>query len=179
MQAHLTGLLLLLCFTCSGLCADMEQEQRSMGEDLFSSLFASKLKETGKQSAPYWRLSLENLCRLSGILRHDVEGEEEAWWKSREEDEDEESEEEEEAEQQIVMREWSNQRLEELYSLKHICRALLHSRQGRLRHESREYMLGNDGDAPLKRKSPYILKRQASHAAKSRRPYILKRSDIY
>lgn len=34
-------------------------------------------------------------------------------------------------------------------------------------------------DAPLKRKSPYILKRQTGHSTKSRRPYILKRSAIY
>ncbi|XP_077598835.1 neurotensin/neuromedin N isoform X1 [Stigmatopora nigra] len=179
MQAHLTCVLLLLCFTCSGLCADMGQDQRPRGENLLSSLFAFKLKEANRQSVPYWRLALENLCRLAGGLRHDIEEEDELWWKSGEEDEEEESEEEEEAEQQIVMREWSNQRLDELHSLQQICSALLHSRQGSLHQYSREYILGNDGNAPLKRKSPYILKRQATHAAKSRRPYILKRSDVY
>ncbi|XP_061629943.1 neurotensin/neuromedin N isoform X2 [Phyllopteryx taeniolatus] len=174
MQAHLACVLLLLCFTCSGLCADMEQEQQALGEQLLSSLFASKLKQASKQSAPYWRLSLDNLCRLAAGLQHDEE--EEAWWRRGEEEEEDE---EDEGEQQMMMREWSNQRLEELYSLRHICRVLLHSRQGRLRHDSREYVAENGGDTPLKRKSPYILKRQATHAAKSRRPYILKRSEIY
>lgn len=47
-----------------------------------------------------------------------------------------------------------------------------------LLHDSLEYLEENS-DTPLKRKSPYILKRQAAHTTKSRRPYILKRSTIY
>ncbi|XP_077373324.1 neurotensin/neuromedin N [Festucalex cinctus] len=181
MQAHLACVLLLLCFNCNGLCADIEQD---LGEQLFSSLFASKLKQASKQSAPYWRLSLDKLCRLAGRLRHgEEEGEEQsAWWRrSGEEAEEEEDEEEgEEGEQQMMIREWSDhERLQELYSLQHICRALLRSRQGRLRQDSREYVTGTAGEASLKRKSPYILKRQAGHAAKTRRPYILKRSEFY
>uniref|UniRef100_A0A3P9KFW0 Neurotensin/neuromedin N n=1 Tax=Oryzias latipes TaxID=8090 RepID=A0A3P9KFW0_ORYLA len=39
--------------------------------------------------------------------------------------------------------------------------------------------LEDDSDVPLKRKSPYILKRQAGPKAKSRRPYILKRRTVY
>ncbi|XP_061139923.1 neurotensin/neuromedin N isoform X2 [Syngnathus typhle] len=159
--------------------SDMEQE---LGEQLLSSLFASKLKQASKQSAPYWRLSLNNLCRLAGGMLLGGEAEEAAWRRrSGEEAEEgeEEEDEDEEGEQQMMMREWSNQRLEELYNLQNICRALLHSRQGRLRHDSREYAAGNGGEAALKRKSPYILKRQATHLSKSRRPYILKRSEIY
>uniref|UniRef100_A0A3P8WKS5 Neurotensin/neuromedin N n=1 Tax=Cynoglossus semilaevis TaxID=244447 RepID=A0A3P8WKS5_CYNSE len=41
-----------------------------------------------------------------------------------------------------------------------------------------EYLEENS-DIPLKRKSPYILKRQAVHSTKSRRPYILKRNTLY
>ncbi|XP_051917218.1 neurotensin/neuromedin N isoform X2 [Hippocampus zosterae] len=178
-EAHLACVLLLLCFTCSGLCADMEQE---LGEQLLSSLLASKLKQASKQSAPYWRLTLDNLCRLADGLRLIEEGAEEAaWWRRSGEEagEEVEEEEEEEGEQQMRMREWSNKSLEELYSVRHICRALLHSSQGRLRYDSMEYAAENGGGAQLKRKSPYILKRQATHAAKSRRPYILKRSEIY
>lgn len=47
-----------------------------------------------------------------------------------------------------------------------------------LLHDSVEYLEEN-GDSLLKRKSPYILKRQAPHSSKSRRPYILKRSAVY
>ncbi|MEQ2293355.1 hypothetical protein AMECASPLE_032492 [Ameca splendens] len=111
-----------------------------------------------RQSAPYWHVTLTNLCRLVGSLRQ------EAW--SGEEGED-----------VSELREGSLQLLEELYSLQHICRAL-RSREERLLQDSVEYSEENS-DAPLKRKSPYILKRQAAHNTKSRRPYILKRSEAY
>ncbi|XP_041651854.1 neurotensin/neuromedin N isoform X2 [Cheilinus undulatus] len=158
MQAHL-ACVLLLCFTCSGLCTDVDQDQRALEEEILSSLFPSKMKQN-KQSAPYWRMSLPNLCRLVSSLQQ------EAW-------SDEEGEEEEEAE----LKEGGLQLLEELYNLQHICRAL-QSREERLLHDSAEY-LDENSDTPLKRKSPYILKRQAGHNTKSRRPYILKRSTIY
>ncbi|KAJ4938184.1 hypothetical protein JOQ06_002809 [Pogonophryne albipinna] len=113
MQAQL-ACMLLLCFTCGGLCTGVDQDQRALEEDILSSLFNSKMKQN-KQSAPYWRVSLGNLCRL---------------------------------------------------------------REDRLLHDSQEYLEENS-DTPLKRKSPYILKRQAARTTKSRRPYILKRSSIY
>ncbi|XP_061898867.1 uncharacterized protein nts [Entelurus aequoreus] len=159
MQIHL-ACVLLLGFTCGGLCAglDVDQEQRAIEEELLSSLFASKLQQS-RQGAPYWRLSLDNLCGPLSGLRQEA-------WRSGEEEEAEA-----EGEERGV------QRPEELYRLQHICRAL-QSQEGRLRHGSQEYAPEN-GEALLKRKSPYILKRQASHRPKSRRPYILKRSAIY
>ncbi|KAM7397164.1 hypothetical protein PAMP_020157 [Pampus punctatissimus] len=156
MQAHF-ACLLLLCFTCGGFCTDVNQEQRALEEELLSSLFTSKMKQN-KQSAPYWRASLTNLCRMVSSLRQEV-------W----------SGEEEEAGGELS--EGSIQLLEELYSLQHICQAL-QNREERLLHDSLEYLEENS-DTPLKRKSPYILKRQAAHTTKSRRPYILKRSTIY
>lgn len=67
-----------------------------------------------KQSAPYWRVSLANLCRmLSGLQQ-------EAWGS------------EEEAEEDGELREGSLQLLEELYNLQHICRSL-QSREERVR----------------------------------------------
>ncbi|MEQ2237784.1 hypothetical protein ILYODFUR_026559 [Ilyodon furcidens] len=156
MQAQL-ACMLLLCFTCGALCTDVDQEQRVLAEELLTSLFASKMKHN-RQSAPYWHVTLTNLCRLVGSLRQ------EAW--SGEEGED-----------VSELREGSLQLLEELYNLQHICRAL-RSREERLLRDSVEYSEENS-DAPLKRKSPYILKRQAAHNTKSRRPYILKRSEAY
>ncbi|XP_072241370.1 neurotensin/neuromedin N [Leuresthes tenuis] len=154
MQAQL-ACMLLLCLTCGTLCTDVDQEQRVLAEELLSSLLTSKMKHN-KQSAPFWHVSLANLCRLVGGLRQG------AW-----------SGEEEEAE----LREGSLQLLEELYSLQHICRGM-DSREERLLQDSLEFS-EESSDAPLKRKSPYILKRQAGHNTKSRRPYILKRSTIY
>ncbi|XP_073327431.1 neurotensin/neuromedin N [Pagrus major] len=155
MQAQL-ACMLLLCFTCGGLCTDVDQDQRALEEELLSSIFTSKMKQN-KQSAPYWRVSLLNLCRMVNSLRQES-------WSSEEEEDGE-------------LREGSLQLLEELYNLQHICRAL-QSREERLLHNSLEY-LDENVDSPLKRKSPYILKRQAAHTTKSRRPYILKRSTIY
>ncbi|XP_070828890.1 neurotensin/neuromedin N [Chaetodon trifascialis] len=156
MQAQLVCML-LLCFTCGGLCTDVNQDQRALEEELLSSLFTSKMKQN-KQSAPYWRVSLANLCRMVGSLRQEV-------WSGEEEEDGGE------------LSEGSLQLLEELYNLQHICR-VLQSREERLLHDSLEYLEENS-DNPLKRKSPYILKRQVTHTAKSRRPYILKRSTIY
>ncbi|KAF7650826.1 hypothetical protein LDENG_00119890 [Lucifuga dentata] len=151
MQAPL-ACVLLLCFTCGGLCSDVDQEQRALEEELLSSLFTSKMKHS-QQSAPYWRLSLVNLCRmLSGL----DEPQQEAW--SGEEAA-------------------GGELREELNGLQHLCRAM-QSRQQRRLSDSLEYSEENS-DTPLKRKSPYILKRQATHTAKSRRPYILKRSTLY
>uniref|UniRef100_A0A3Q1F6D8 Neurotensin/neuromedin N n=1 Tax=Acanthochromis polyacanthus TaxID=80966 RepID=A0A3Q1F6D8_9TELE len=132
---------------------DVDQEQRALEEELLSSLFTSKMKHN-KQSAPYWRVSLANLCRMASSLRQEA-------WSGEEEEEGE-------------LREGSLQLLEQLYSLQHICRAL----QSRELQDSLEYSEENS-DTPLKRKSPYILKRQAGHTTKSRRPYILKRNTIY
>ncbi|XP_033941878.1 neurotensin/neuromedin N [Pseudochaenichthys georgianus] len=146
MQAQL-ACMLLLCFTCGGLCTGVDQDQRALEEDILNSLFASKMKQN-KQSAPYWRVSLGNLCRLVSVM-------------SSEEEEQEEEE--------------GGQLREELYNLQYICRAL---REDRLLRDSQEYLEENS-DTALKRKSPYILKRQAARTTKSRRPYILKRSSMY
>ncbi|PWA24572.1 hypothetical protein CCH79_00011836 [Gambusia affinis] len=191
MQAQL-ACVLLLCFPCGALCTDVEQEQRALAEELLTSLFTSKHQRTGlqkaadvfsdlppspahgqpggsekqikhnRQTAPYWHVSLTNLCRLVGGLRQ------EAWSGEQEDEEEAEASE---------LREGSLPLLEELYSLQHICRAL-QSREERLLRDSVEYSEEN-GDAPLKRKSPYILKRQVAHNTKSRRPYILKRTSVY
>ncbi|XP_037623738.1 neurotensin/neuromedin N [Sebastes umbrosus] len=152
MQAQL-ACIFLLCFTCGGLCTDVDEDQRALEEELISSLFTSK----NKQSAPYWRVSLVKMCRMVNGLRQEARS----------------SEEQEGGE----LREGSLQLLEELYNLQIICGAL-QSREERLLHDSQEYLEENS-DTPLKRKSPYILKRQAAHTTKSRRPYILKRSTIY
>ncbi|KAL6106285.1 nts [Pungitius sinensis] len=155
MQAQL-ACLLLLCFTCGGLCTDVDRDPQALEEELLRSLFPSKAKQN-KQSAPYWRVSLVDLCRMVSGLRG------EPW--SAEEDEDEEEGE---------LMDGSLHLREELYNLQVLCRAL-QSWEERILRGPQDY-LQRSREAPLKRKSPYILKRQAAHTTKSRRPYILKRS---
>uniref|UniRef100_A0A3B5QFW5 Neurotensin/neuromedin N n=1 Tax=Xiphophorus maculatus TaxID=8083 RepID=A0A3B5QFW5_XIPMA len=146
MQAQL-ACVLLLCFPCGALCTGKQQNP-------FPVLLRLLQIKHNRQTAPYWQVSLTNLCRLVGGLRQ------EAWSGEQEDEEEAEASE---------LREGSLPQREELYSLQHICRLL---------RDSVEYSEEN-GDAPLKRKSPYILKRQVAHNAKSRRPYILKRSSVY
>ncbi|XP_037307644.1 neurotensin/neuromedin N [Pungitius pungitius] len=155
MQAQL-ACMLLLCFTCGGLCTDVDRDPQALEEELLRSLFPSKAKQN-RQSAPYWRVSLVDLCRMVSGLRG------EPW--SGEEDEDEEEGE---------LMDGSLHLREELYDLQVLCRAL-QSWEERILRGPQDY-LQRSRDAPLKRKSPYILKRQAAHTTKSRRPYILKRS---
>lgn len=75
-----------------------------------------------KQSAPYWRVSLANLCRMLSGLRQEAWGGEE--------------EEEGVPEEERELREGGLQLLEEqFYNLQHICRAL-QSREERVRHHT-------------------------------------------
>uniref|UniRef100_A0A8C6WEE5 Neurotensin/neuromedin N n=1 Tax=Neogobius melanostomus TaxID=47308 RepID=A0A8C6WEE5_9GOBI len=119
-----------------------------------------------KQSAPFWRVSLSTLCRLVTSVGDEGRGQERA-----------ELEEEEEEGGAELGEQVPAPLSEELYGLRLLCRLLQNTEQ-RLLSDSVEY-LDEDGEVPLKRKSPYILKRQASRSSKSRRPYILKRSPVY
>lgn len=164
MQVQL-ACVLFLCFMCGGLCSasEVDPEQRALQQDLLSSLFSAKMKQS-RQSAPFWHVSLATLCRLLSGFR------DEAWSSERQVEEEDE-------EERAEVREGPAPLMEELYGLQLLCRAL-QNREERLLKDSVDYIEDNS-DAPLKRKSPYILKRQASHSTKSRRPYILKRSSLY
>ncbi|XP_055011365.1 neurotensin/neuromedin N [Boleophthalmus pectinirostris] len=116
-----------------------------------------------KQSAPFWRVSLSTLCRL--VTSVDDEG-----WSQERADQEVEQEEAELSEPGPAPLS------EELYGLRLLCR-MLQNREQRLQSDSVEFV-EESPDVPLKRKSPYILKRQ-THNSKSRRPYILKRSPVY
>ncbi|XP_028307567.1 neurotensin/neuromedin N [Gouania willdenowi] len=159
MQAHL-ACMLLLCCTYGALCTDVDQEQRALEDEILNNLFPSKMKH-GKQSAPYWRVSLANMCRMVNSIHQETRN----------------SDEEEEEEDKGVLRDGSFQLLEELNNLQHICQ-VLQSRDERLIQDALDYS-EDDNDMALKRKSPYILKRQTGRSSKSRRPYILKRSPVY
>uniref|UniRef100_G3P4S0 Neurotensin/neuromedin N n=1 Tax=Gasterosteus aculeatus aculeatus TaxID=481459 RepID=G3P4S0_GASAC len=159
MQAQL-ACMLLLCFTCGGLCTDVDRDPQALEEELVRSLFPSKAKQN-KQSAPYWRVSLVDLCRmLNGVC--------------------------------YILLEFNFVNSKTLHYLSVSATRSLYfcifskapeNRKEKYSHcvilrGPQDYLEGNR-DNPLKRKSPYILKRQAAHTTKSRRPYILKRSTTY
>ncbi|XP_038856619.1 neurotensin/neuromedin N-like [Salvelinus namaycush] len=162
MQAQL-ACVLLLCLTCGVLCSDVDQEQRAIEEELLNSLFTSKMKQS-KQGAPYWRVSLVNVCRMVNSLMNSLS------WR-----EQEEYNSEEELWERLAS---LPEPLDKLLDLQQICR-VLQPREVRDTHDSRENLdADQNSDNPLKRKSPYIFKRQVKNT-KARRPYILKRSTLY
>uniref|UniRef100_A0A674EQV8 Neurotensin/neuromedin N n=1 Tax=Salmo trutta TaxID=8032 RepID=A0A674EQV8_SALTR len=118
-------------------------------------LVSTSIVKHSKQNAPYWRVSLVNVCRMVNSLINS------RLWREQEEY----NTGEELGERLASLPE----PLDELLDLQHICRVL----------QPREYLDGDqNSDNPLKRKSPYIFKRQVKNT-KARRPYILKRSTFY
>uniref|UniRef100_A0AAZ3Q3X1 Neurotensin/neuromedin N n=1 Tax=Oncorhynchus tshawytscha TaxID=74940 RepID=A0AAZ3Q3X1_ONCTS len=138
MQTQL-AFVLLLCLPCGVLCSDVDQEQRAIEEELLSSLFTSK----SKQNAPYWRVSLVNVCRMVNSLINSRLWREQVEYNTGEEL----------GERLASLPE----PLDELLDLQHICRVL---QPRELLDNSQEYLdADQNSDNPLKRKSPYIFKR--------------------
>ncbi|XP_077049516.1 neurotensin/neuromedin N [Siphateles boraxobius] len=165
MQMQLTSVMLLFLM-CNGLCSDIDQGRRAIEEEVLRSLLTSKVKQ-GKHIAPLWQLPLQDVCRLMNSLGESrLES-----WGSEEEQEDTEVQ----ADYEQRVSGTLAQMLEEMHDLQNLCRVL----QPRELQDDQEYLeLDKNSDSPLKRKSPYILKRQL-RTNKSRRPYILKRSVYY
>ncbi|XP_050990447.1 neurotensin/neuromedin N [Labeo rohita] len=165
MQMQLTSVMLLFLL-CNGLCSDIDQGKRALEEEVLRSLLTSKVKQS-KHIAPLWKLPLHDVCRM-------INGLGESWqevWGSEEKQEDGEVQ----ADYDQRVSGTLAQMLEEMHDLQNLCRVL----QPRELQDDQEYLeLDQNSDSPLKRKSPYILKRQL-RTNKSRRPYILKRSVYY
>ncbi|XP_016397011.1 neurotensin/neuromedin N [Sinocyclocheilus rhinocerous] len=165
MQMQLTSVILLFLL-CNGLCSDIDQGKRAIEEEVLRSLLTSKVKQS-KHIAPLWQLPLQDVCRMMNRLG-------ESWqeaWGSEEQQEDAEGQ----ADYDQRVSGSLAQMLEEMHDLQNLCRVL----QPRELQDDQEYLeLDQNSDSPLKRKSPYILKRQL-RTNKSRRPYILKRSVYY
>ncbi|KAF4101283.1 neurotensin/neuromedin N [Onychostoma macrolepis] len=165
MQMQLTSVILLFLL-CNGLCSDIDQGKRAIEEEVLRSLLTSKVKQ-GKHIAPLWQLPLQDVCKMMNRL---VESWQEAW-------DSEQQQEDAEVQADYDQRVSGSlaQMLEEMHDLQNLCRVL----QPRELQDDQEYLeLDQNSDNPLKRKSPYILKRQL-RTNKSRRPYILKRSVYY
>ncbi|XP_017207567.1 neurotensin/neuromedin N [Danio rerio] len=165
MQMQLTSFLLLFLL-CNGLCSDIDQGKRAIEDEVLRSLLTSKVKAS-RHIAPLWQLPLQDVCRM-------VNGLGDSWleaWANEEAAEDTEVH----ADYEQRVSGTLLQMLEEMHDIQNLCRVL----QPRELQDEQEYLeLEQNSDSPLKRKSPYILKRQL-RTNKSRRPYILKRSVIY
>ncbi|KAL2094164.1 hypothetical protein ACEWY4_011476 [Coilia grayii] len=151
----------LLVFMTDALGTDVDQEKHTLEEELLSNFFTSKLKQS-KHSAPLWRMTLLKVCAVLDSL-------EEVWQPESDrpmEDEDEDYR---------FRPPPVSQSADELYTLQSLCKVL----QPREVQDVADYPeLEQSRDSLLKRKSPYILKRQAHSSKQARRPYILKRSSL-
>ncbi|XP_060778923.1 neurotensin/neuromedin N [Neoarius graeffei] len=154
MSVQLTFVVFLF-LTISGLCSDTDQAKEAMEEEILSSLFTSEVQQS-RHSSPLWQMPVLNMCQ---ILARVSEPWQDEWYANKIQP----------AYSQRVSTAVSKT-LQELYDLLTLCRVI------QLREPDLE--MDQNNDRPLKRKSPYILKRQL-HTKKARRPYILKRSSFY
>ncbi|XP_023060228.1 neurotensin/neuromedin N isoform X2 [Piliocolobus tephrosceles] len=159
--------MLLLAFSSWSLCSDSEEEMKALEADLLTSMHTSKLKV--KAHVPSWKMTLLNVCSLVNNLNSPAEETGDVH------------------EEQLITRRklptaldgFSLEAMLTIYQLHKIC----HSRAFQHWELIQEDILdtGNDKNEKeevIKRKIPYILKRQL-YENKPRRPYILKRDSYY
>ncbi|XP_026504611.1 neurotensin/neuromedin N [Terrapene carolina triunguis] len=155
--------MILLAFTSWSLCSDSEEEMKALEADLLTNMYTSKLN---RAKLPYWKMTLLNVCSLINNINNQAE-------------ETAESEEDDLLPREQFPAALDGSSLEAMltiYQLQKVChsRAFQHG-------EILQQDVFNQEDSNqdiMKRKTPYILKRQL-HVNKARRPYILKRSSYY
>ncbi|XP_017362320.1 neurotensin/neuromedin N [Cebus imitator] len=158
--------ILILAFSSCSLCSDSEEEMKALEADLLTNMRTSKISKT---SVPSWKMTLLNVCSLVNNLNSPAEETGEV------------------REEELVTRRkfpaaldgFSLEAMLTIYQLHKIC----HSRAFQHWELIQEDILetGNDKiekEEVIKRKIPYILKRQL-YENKPRRPYILKRDSYY
>ncbi|XP_004700476.1 neurotensin/neuromedin N [Echinops telfairi] len=157
---------LLLAFSPWSLCSDSEEEIKALEEDLLANMHTSKIS---KASVPSWKMTLLNVCTLVNNLNSRVEETGEL------------------PEEELITRRkfptaldgFSLEAMLTIYQLQKIC----HSRAFQHWELIQDNVLDtgnnkNEKEEVIKRKIPYILKRQL-YDNKPRRPYILKRASYY
>ncbi|MEE6508131.1 hypothetical protein FKM82_019188 [Ascaphus truei] len=181
--------MMLLVFTSCGTCTDSEEEIKALEADLLSNIYSSKQvglvdhaldqgnstpvlkppQQVSKARLPYWKMALLNVCGLINNINTQAE------------------ETGETGEEEIIIRKqyptsmdgFNLEAMLTIFQLQKIC----HSR-GFQHWEllQQDYLdpnsSKNEKEDIMKRKTPYILKRQ-THVSKARRPYILKRGSYY
>ncbi|KAM5174849.1 neurotensin/neuromedin N [Callospermophilus lateralis] len=165
MKIHLVCMILLACISWS-LCSDSEEEMKALEADLLTNIHTSKIS---KASVPSWKMTLLNVCSFINNLNGQTE-------------ETGEVHEEELVTRRklpVVLDGFSLEAMLTIYQLQKIC----HSRAFQHWEIIQEDILDNgneknEKEEVIKRKIPYILKRQL-YENKPRRPYILKRGSYY
>ncbi|XP_038612704.1 neurotensin/neuromedin N [Tachyglossus aculeatus] len=158
--------MMLLAFTSWSLCSDSEEEMKALEADLLTNMYTSKIS---KARLPYWKMTLLNVCSLINNLNSQAE------------------ETGETGEEELITRRqfptaldgFSLEAMLTVYQLQKICHSRAFQHWELLQEDVLDPRNSNhEKEDIVKRKSPYILKRQL-HSNKARRPYILKRSSYY
>ncbi|XP_049991557.1 neurotensin/neuromedin N [Alexandromys fortis] len=159
--------LMLLAFSSWSLCSDSEEDMRALEADLLTNMHASKIS---KPSPPSWKMTLLNVCSLINNVNSPAE---EAAGEMQEDDLIGKRK------LPMVLDGFSLEAMLTIFQLQKIC----HSRAFQHWEMIQEDILDNGNEKTekeevIKRKIPYILKRQL-YESKPRRPYILKRGTYY
>ncbi|XP_056430386.1 neurotensin/neuromedin N [Hyla sarda] len=157
--------LMLLAFSCCGMCTDSEEEMKALEADVLSNMYPSKVN---KARLPYWKMTLLNVCKLVNNFNTQME------------------ETGETGEDLTVRKQYPTTlngfNLDAMLTaiqLQKICQSMVFPHSELLQQDYLEPSSSNsENEDIVKRKTPYILKRQAI-VSKARRPYILKRGSYY
>ncbi|XP_063301234.1 neurotensin/neuromedin N [Pelobates fuscus] len=158
--------LILLAFTCSGMCTDSEEEMKALEADVLSNMYSSKVN---KARIPYWKMTLLNVCSLINNINTEAE------------------ETGETGDEEIILRKqfptttdgFNLEAMLTLFQLQKICQSRVFQQWELMQQDYLDPNSANiEKEEMVKRKTPYILKRQ-THVSKARRPYILKRGSYY
>uniref|UniRef100_G3SX36 Neurotensin/neuromedin N n=2 Tax=Loxodonta africana TaxID=9785 RepID=G3SX36_LOXAF len=157
---------LLLAFSSWSLCSDSEEEMKALEADLLTNMHTSKIT---KASVPSWKMTLLNVCSLVKNLNSQAEEAGEV------------------PEEELITRRkfptaldgFSLEAMLTIYQLQKICHSRAFQRWELISDEFLDTGDNkNEKEEVIKRKIPYILKRQL-YENKPRRPYILKRGSYY
>ncbi|KAM5251235.1 neurotensin/neuromedin N isoform 1-T1 [Hipposideros larvatus] len=157
--------MMLLAFSSWSLCSDSEEEMKALEADLLTNMRTSK---TSKASVPAWKMTLLSVCSLINNLNSP----------------DEEAR--EFREEELITRRkfpaaldgFSLEAMLTIYQIRTICRSRAFQHWELIQEDVLDGNDKNEKEEVIKRKIPYILKRQL-YENKPRRPYILKRGSYY
>ncbi|KAG8439534.1 hypothetical protein GDO86_005656 [Hymenochirus boettgeri] len=158
---------MLLTFTCSGMCTGSEEERNAVESDVLSNIYSAKVNNA---RLSYWKMTLLNVCGLINNLNNQAVDAEET------------------GDEEFVLRKqyptaidgFNLEAMLTLFQLQNICQSRVLPPREFLQQDYLEPSdsVNSEKEELMKRKTPYIFKRQA-HVSKARRPYILKRDSFY
>ncbi|XP_025905518.1 neurotensin/neuromedin N [Nothoprocta perdicaria] len=155
----------LLALAAGSLCSDSEEEMKALEADLLTNMYTSKIN---RAKLPSWKMTLLNACNLINNLNNQV---------------GETAEVDEEdllsgGQFPAALDGFSLEAMLTVYQLQKVCHSRAFQHWELLQQDAFDLENSSQDKEIMKRKNPYILKRQL-HVNKARRPYILKRSSYY